>query len=52
MWRVASRKGVPGDWESEVSGTAKGGTDEQEVHKEAPSVVEVAQHTEGWDCHN
>jgi hypothetical protein len=30
---LASRKGVPGDRESEVSGTAKHCTDEQELHK-------------------
>ena len=34
-WRspLVSRKGVPGDWKSEGSGTTRVCTDEQELHK-------------------
>ena len=46
-WPLAIRKVVVGDCQSEVSGTAKVGTYEQESHKRHCGVVEVAQHTEG-----
>ena len=50
--RVASRKGVYREVKSEVSGTAKVGRYEQELHKRHKWVVKVAQHTKGRTYNN
>ena len=44
--QLASRKGVFREEWSEVSGTAKVGTDEQELHRRLNNGGKVAQHTE------